>query len=64
MAKHSIGDKVFVKYDIEQVGQIEKVTTQRFGQPIYTIRLWEGEYITDHVNGDIVNFLESDIFTN
>lgn len=61
--KYKVGQHVFVKYDIEQVGKIEKVINDRWADETqYEIRVHEGDYVNNRSRGAVVTFSESEIF--
>lgn len=56
--KYKVGDKVFVKYDIEQPGIIVKID-----RSAYYVRVFQGEYVQDRREGVVVPFSASEIWT-
>jgi hypothetical protein len=56
-----VGDYVGVKYDIEQSGKVERI--EKSGRrDVYFVRLFEGNYVEDRQNGDLVPFRRDDIW--
>ena len=55
-----VGDYVCFKYDIEQGSRVLKVTRDAYGNKIFTVRASQGEYVSDHEDGDVIQVRSKD----
>jgi autotransporter adhesin len=62
--KYKVGQTVWVKYDIEQAGRIERIQEDRYGPPRYYVRVHEGGYVNNRRKGELVPFDEDSIWND
>lgn len=49
-----VGDWVCFKYDIEQCGEVVKITRDWQGRRMFSVVARDGEYVDDHHDGNII----------
>ena len=54
------GDYVCFKYDIEQCGEVVKVSRDWQGRRVFNVVATDGEYVDDHEEGTIIQVLAKD----
>lgn len=56
-----VGDTVCFKYDVEQCGKIEKITSNVYGKKFH-VRAFHGDYVMDRYKGVLVTLAPDDIW--